>query len=77
MVTAFLPTAGHHQDATAGEFADCNPTEHVWDESGLALRKMEDVDDLRQAILDKRAEIPAERLRRFNSLRPSDAYVRR
>ena len=45
---------------------DCNPIENIWDELGCAITSMDNpsqnLDDLRQALLDKWAEIPVERL---------------
>ena len=45
---------------------DCNPIEHLWDELGRAISSMDNppqnLDELRQALLDKWAQIPAQRL---------------
>ena len=45
---------------------DCNPIKHIWDELGRAITSMDNpsqnLDELRQALLDKWAEIPVERL---------------
>ena len=41
---------------------DCNPIEHLWDEFGRAISSMDNppqnLDELRQALLDKWAQIP-------------------
>ena len=41
---------------------DCNPIEHLWDELGRAISSMDNppqnLDELRQALLDKWAQIP-------------------
>ena len=45
---------------------DCNPIEHIWDELGRAISSMDNppqnLDELRQALLDKWAQIPVQRL---------------
>ena len=45
---------------------DCNPIEHLWDELGRAISSMDNppqnLDELRQALLDKWAQIPVQRL---------------
>ena len=47
---------------------DCNPIEHLWDELGRAISSMDNppqnLDELRQALLDKWAQIPVQRLQR-------------
>ena len=44
---------------------DCNPIEHLWDELGRAISSMDNppqnLDELRQALLDKWAQIPVQR----------------
>ena len=46
--------------------SDCNPIEHLWDELGRAISSMDNppqiLDELRQALLDKWAQIPVQRL---------------
>ena len=48
---------------------DCNPIEHLWDELGRAISSMDNppqnLDELRQALLDKWAQIPVQRLQRL------------
>ena len=48
---------------------DCNPIEHLWDEFGRAISSMDNppqnLDKLRQALLDKWAQIPVQRLQRL------------
>ena len=48
---------------------DCNPIEHLWDELGRAISSMDNppqnLDELRQALLDKWAHIPVQRLQRL------------
>ena len=48
---------------------DCNPIEHLWDEMGRAISSMDNppqnLDELRQALLDKWAQIPVQRLQRL------------
>ena len=45
---------------------DCNPIEHLWDELGQAFSSMDNppqnLDELRQALLDKWVQIPVQRL---------------
>ena len=45
---------------------DCNPIEHLWDELGRAISSMDNppqnLDELRQALLDKWAQIPVKHL---------------
>ena len=45
---------------------DCNPIKHLWDELGRAISSMDNppqnLDELRQALLDKWAQIPVKRL---------------
>ena len=45
---------------------DCNPIEHLWDELDRAISSMDNppqnLDELRQALLDKWAQIPVQRL---------------
>ena len=45
---------------------DCNPIEHLWDELGRAINSMDNppqnLDELRQALLDKWAQIPVQLL---------------
>ena len=53
---------------------DCNPIEHLWDELGRAISSMgnppQNLDVLRQALLDKWAEIPVQRLQRLVASMP-------
>ena len=55
---------------------DCNPIEHLWDELGRAISSMENppqnLDELRQALLDKWAQIPVQRLQRLVASIPHD-----
>ena len=48
---------------------DCNPIEHLWDELGRAISSMDNppqnLDELRQALLNKWAQIPVQRLQRL------------
>ena len=48
---------------------DCNPIEHLWDDLGRAISSMDNppqnLDELRQALLDKWAQIPLQRLQRL------------
>ena len=48
---------------------DCNPIEHLWDELGRAISSMDNppqnLDELRQALLDKWVQIPVQRLQRL------------
>ena len=45
---------------------DCNPIEHLWDELGRAISSMDNppqnLDELRQVLLDKWAQVPVQRL---------------
>ena len=45
---------------------DCNPIKHLWDELGRAISSMDNtpqnLDELRQVLLDKWAQIPVQRL---------------
>ena len=53
---------------------DCNPIDHIWDELGRAVTGMDNpsknLGELCQALLDRRAEIPTERLQRLVSSMP-------
>ena len=53
---------------------DCNPIEHLWDELGRAICSMDNppqnLDELRQALLDKWAQIPVQRLQRLVASMP-------
>ena len=53
---------------------DCNPIEHLWDELGRAISSMDNppqnLDKLRQALLDKWAQIPVQRLQRLVASMP-------
>ena len=53
---------------------DCNPIEHLWDELGRAISSMDNppqnLDELRQALLDKWAQIPVQRLQRLVTSMP-------
>ena len=53
---------------------DCNPIEHLWDELGRAVDHMDhppqNLDELRQAMIDKWEEIPVERLQNLVSSMP-------
>ena len=53
---------------------DCNPIEHLWDELGRAISSMDNppqnVDELRQALLDKWVQIPVQRLQRLVASMP-------
>ena len=53
---------------------DCNPIEHLWDELGRAISSMDNppqnLDELRQALLDKWAQIPVQRLQRLVASMP-------
>ena len=53
---------------------DCNPIEHLWDELGRAISSMgnppQNLDELRQALLDKWAQIPVQRLQRLVASMP-------
>ena len=53
---------------------DCNPTEHLWDELARAISSIDNtpqnLDELRQALLDKRAQIPVQRLQRLVASMP-------
>ena len=48
---------------------DCNPIKHLWNESGRAIISMDNppqnLDELRQALLDKWAQTPVQRLQRL------------
>ena len=48
---------------------DCNPIKHLWDELGRAISSMDNppqnLDELCQALLDKWAQIPVQRLQRL------------
>ena len=48
---------------------DCNPIEHLWDELDRTISSMDNppqnLDGLRQALLDKWAQIPVQRLQRL------------
>ena len=48
---------------------DCNPIKHLWDELGRAISSMDNppqnLDELRQALLEKWAQIPVQRLQRL------------
>ena len=52
----------------------CNPIEHLWDELGWAISSVDDppqnLDELRQALLDKWAQIPVQRLQRLVASMP-------
>ena len=66
---------------------DCNPIEHLWDELCRAISSMDNppqnLDELRQALLDKWAQIPVQRLqhlvasmpRRLARLSPREAGI--
>ena len=53
---------------------DCNPIEHLWDELGRAISSMDNppqnLDELRQALLDKWAQIPVQRLQHLVASMP-------
>ena len=53
---------------------DCNPIKHLWDELGRAISSMDNppqnLDELRQALLDKWAQIPVQRLQRLVASMP-------
>ena len=53
---------------------DCNPIEHLWDELGPAISSMDNppqnLDELRQALLDKWAQIPVQHLQRLVASMP-------
>ena len=53
---------------------DCNPIEHRWDELGQAISSMDNppqnLDELRQALLDKWAQIPEQRFQRLVASMP-------
>ena len=53
---------------------DCNPIEHLWDEFGRAISSMDNppqnLDGLRQALLDKWTQIPVQRLQRLVASMP-------
>ena len=53
---------------------DCNPIEHLWDESDRAISSMDNppqnLDELRQALLDKWAQIPVQRLQHLAASMP-------
>ena len=53
---------------------DCNPIEHLWDELGRAISSMDNppqnLDELRQVLLDKCALIPVQRLQRLVASMP-------
>ena len=53
---------------------DCNPIEHLWDELGRAISSMDNptqnLDGLRQTLLDKWAQIPVQRLQRLVASMP-------
>ena len=53
---------------------DCNPIEHLRDELGRAINSMDNppqnLDELRQALLDKWAQIPVQRLQRLVASMP-------
>ena len=53
---------------------DSNPIEHLWDELGRAISSMDNppqnLDELRQALLDKWAQIPVQRLQRLVARMP-------
>ena len=53
---------------------DCNPIEHPWDEWGRAISSMDNppqnLDELRQALLDKWVQIPVQRLQRLVASMP-------
>ena len=48
---------------------DCNPIKHLWDELGRAISSMDNplqnLDELRQALLGKWAQNPVQRLQRL------------
>ena len=54
--------------------SDCNPIEHLWDELGQAISSMDNppqnLDELCQALLDKWAQIPVQRLQRLVASMP-------
>ena len=53
---------------------DCNPIEHLWDELGRAISSMDNqpqnLDELRQALLDKWVQIPVQCLQRLVASMP-------
>ena len=53
---------------------DCNPIEHLWDELGRAISSMDNpphnLDELRQALLDKWAQFPVQHLQRLVASMP-------
>ena len=53
---------------------NCNPIEHLWDELGRAISSMDNppqnLDELRQALLDKWAQIPVQHLQRLVASMP-------
>ena len=53
---------------------DCNPIEHLWDELGRAISSMDNppqnLDEFRQALLDKWVQIPVQRLQRLVASMP-------
>ena len=53
---------------------DCNPIDHLWDELGRAISSMDNpphnLDELRQALHDKWARIPVQRLQRLVTSMP-------
>ena len=54
--------------------SDCNPIEYLWDGLGRAISPMDNppqnLDELRQALLDKWAQIPVQRLQRLVASMP-------
>ena len=52
---------------------NCNPIEHLWDELGRAMSSMgnppQNLDEFRQALLHKWAQIPVQRLQRLRERR--------
>ena len=53
---------------------DCNPIEHIWDELGRAISSVgnppQNLDELRQALLDKCVQITVQRLQRLVASMP-------
>ena len=53
---------------------DCNPIEYLWEELGQAISSMDNppqnLDEVRQALLDKWAQIPVQRLQRLVASMP-------
>lgn len=74
VVTAYLQQEDITKMEQPSRSPDCNPIEHLWDELGRAVNNMDNppqnLNELRQALIDKWADIPVERLQHLVASMP-------